>query len=389
MNLELLPNLEQYQTNFKIARVSTFIFKAPVQKPVVSTLTTVNLRVALLVRVEDLDGCFGWGEIYATLPSFAADHKNNIVHQIIFPLLKNKSFDNPQACWTFLEQKTLAMQIQTGEFGPFSSVIAGLDCAIWDLLARKNHLPLANFLGGLLRALPVYASGLNPADGPEVVAHSRAQGFRAFKQKIGFGADIDEKNLRNICDNLQQDEQLFVDVNQGWTIEQIRQIAPMINPFPLRWIEEPLLANASKEDWQECAQLFTTPLAGGENLRGSSFNEQSQWLKILQPDVGKWGGVTGNWIVAKNTLQQGLRYCPHWLGSGVGLLTSAHVLSAIGGDGLLELDVNENPLRELLAEPFPKVQNGTFQLSQQVGIGVIPNLKQAHQWLTHHQESSK
>ena len=389
MNLELLPNLGQHQTNFQLARVSTFIFKAPVQKPVVSTLTTVNLRVALLVRVEDLDGCFGWGEIYATLPSFAADHKNHIVHQIIFPLLKNKSFDTPQACWTFLEQKTLAMQIQTGEFGPFSSAIAGIDCAIWDLLARKNNLPLAEFLGGPLRALPVYASGLNPADGPEVVAHSRAQGFRAFKQKIGFGADIDEKNLRSICENLLQGEQLFVDVNQGWAIEQIRQIAPMINAFPLHWIEEPLLANASKEDWQECAQLFTAPLAGGENLRGGSFNEQRQWLKIIQPDVGKWGGVTGNWIVAKNTLQQGLRYCPHWLGSGVGLLTSAHVLSAIGGDGLLELDVNENPLRELLAEPFPKVINGTINLSKQIGIGVVPNLKQAHQWLTHHQESCK
>ena len=68
-------------------------------------------------------------------------------------------------------------------------------------------------------------------------------------------------------------------------------------------------------------------------------------------------------------------------------MTSAHVLSAIGGNGLLEMDVNENPLREILAEPFPTLQNGQLNLPDQIGIGVVPNLEKANPWLTHYQES--
>jgi L-alanine-DL-glutamate epimerase-like enolase superfamily enzyme len=302
---------------------------------VVSTLTTVSTRVALLVQVEDEDGHFGWGEIYATLPSFSADHKVNVLHQFIFPLIKNRSFNSPIDLWSFLEKSTYAMQIQTGEFGPFSSVIAGLDCAIWDLLARRGYSSLTEFLGGKLRPLPIYASGLNPADGPLVVEQSRALGFKAFKQKIGFGMEVDQKNLQMICDSLISDEQLMVDVNQGWSIDTLRNQADMVNAYPLHWVEEPLLADASEADWQEAKDLLKAPLAGGENLRNNDFVRQSKWLHVLQPDVGKWGGISGNWLVAKNALLQQKRYCPHWLGSGIGLITSAHLLCAIGGDGLL------------------------------------------------------
>jgi hypothetical protein len=68
-------------------------------------------------------------------------------------------------------------------------------------------------------------------------------------------------------------------------------------------------------------------------------------------------------------------------------MTSAHVLSALGGDGMLEMDVNENPLREILAEPFPTLHDGKIYLSDQIGIGVVPNLEKANPWLTHYQES--
>jgi L-alanine-DL-glutamate epimerase-like enolase superfamily enzyme len=52
------------------------------------------------------------------------------------------------------------------------------------------------------------------------------------------------------------------------------------------------------------------------------------------------------------------------------------------------MDVNENPLRELLAEPFPTLHNGQLNLSDKIGIGIEPNLEQANPWLTHYQEST-
>jgi L-alanine-DL-glutamate epimerase-like enolase superfamily enzyme len=94
----------------------------------------------------------------------------------------------------------------------------------------------------------------------------------------------------------------------------------------------------------------------------------------LQPDIAKWGGISATWAVIQNTLSRGLRYCPHYLGAGIGLMASAHLLAASGGDGLLEVDANENPLRTMLAPALQKIDNGFITLTQDPGLGVEPDL---------------
>jgi L-alanine-DL-glutamate epimerase-like enolase superfamily enzyme len=81
-------------------------------------------------------------------------------------------------------------------------------------------------------------------------------------------------------------------------------------------------------------------------------------------------------------LEAGLRYCPHYLGGGIGLVASAHILAAAGGNGLLEIDVNPNPLREALAQPFPKISGGRFTMPVGSGLGVEPDLDAVKSWLT-------
>ena len=87
---------------------------------------------------------------------------------------------------------------------------------------------------------------------------------------------------------------------------------------------------------------------------------------------------------ARAALAAGLHYCPHYLGGGIGLLASAHLLAAVGGDGLLEVDCNPNPLRELLAAPFPCLRNGRFLLSDAPGLGVAPDMEAVEKLLTFH-----
>ena len=122
------------------------------------------------------------------------------------------------------------------------------------------------------------------------------------------------------------------------------------------------------------------PLAGGENVMG--FEAFATLIRdgnhgVVQPDMLKWGGVTGAYAVARRAVTAGRSYCPHWLGSGVGLAAAAQVLAAAGGSGKLEHDVMENPLREVLAHPFPRVRDGVFPLPDGPGLGVEPNLEAA------------
>ena len=65
----------------------------------------------------------------------------------------------------------------------------------------------------------------------------------------------------------------------------------------------------------------------------------------------------------------------HFLGSGVGLVTSAHVMSAINANGYLEMDLNNNPLRDSLFTQEIKVSNGNILLNDLPGIGFKLNKK--------------
>jgi L-alanine-DL-glutamate epimerase-like enolase superfamily enzyme len=236
--------------------------------------------------------------------------------------------------------------------------------------------------------VPAYASGLNPDTAVQTVQRAREAGFRAFKVKVAFGLDADLKVVDAINAALEDGEMLMVDANQGWEMEDARKAVVELSGRNVGWIEEPIPADSPAEHWAELAMLSRSAIAGGENVSGfpafaSLIRNGSH--RVVQPDLLKWGGVTGCLAVGREAVVRGLTYCPHWLGSAVGLTASAHLLAAAGGPGLLEHDVMENPLREALATHFPRVEQGRFPLPVEPGIGFVPNVDNARQWLLHHQ----
>jgi L-alanine-DL-glutamate epimerase-like enolase superfamily enzyme len=238
-------------------------------------------------------------------------------------------------------------------------------------------VPLWRLLGGSSDRIRVYASGLNP-DGPERLAAERqAQGHTAFKLKVGFGAERDLANLAALRRQLGAAALLMVDANQAWSSEEAMAFMPQLEPFALGWLEEPLRADRPWYEWQSLQAVSSIALAGGENVAGAEAFEQaivSGALTVVQPDLAKWGGFSGCLPVARRVLDAGLRFCPHYLGGGVGLLASGHLLAAAGGEGMLEIDANPNPLRTLLWGPLATVHNGQAALGSAPGLGPVPDL---------------
>ena len=363
-------------SQFTIARIETIVLCAPIDKPVIAAFGSIPERVCVLVRVEDTDGAHGWGDIWCNVPSYGASYRGHVMHQTIAPMVLGRVVDDPAALWREISVRAHVWAVQSGDAGAFSAAAAGLDTARWDLKARRAGVPLAVLLGGEVCDVPVYASGLNPGDGAETVERARGEGYRRFKQKIGFGEATDLAILRRIKDGMRDGERLLVDVNQGWTTDVALRMAPALNAFDLDWVEEPVLADRPDAEWRDLAAAFTAPLAGGENLRGMDLLHAASnpWLGVIQPDVGKWGGVSGCLAVGQAAVEAGKRYCPHWLSDGVGLMASAHLLAAVGGDGMLEVDTNANPLRTLTAQPFPKMRDGAFVLTDAPGLAIEPDL---------------
>ncbi|HVR51779.1 MAG TPA: mandelate racemase/muconate lactonizing enzyme family protein [Pseudorhodoferax sp.] len=373
---------------FEVQRLDVFVFRAPADPPVQTSFGTMRDRPAVLLRVTDAAGCSGWGEVWCNFPVVGAEHRARMAAYYLRPLLESKRWDSPQSCFRALSEAFAVLAIQCGEPGTLHQIVAGLDVALWDLLARRAGQPLWRFISDraddTAPPIPVYASGLNPTAPEQLAAQKLAEGYRAFKLKVGFGAARDDANLRAMRAVIGEETPFMVDANQAWTLDEALAAGRAMQAHGLGWLEEPLRADAPLADWRRLAQEQPLPLAGGENLAGlPQFDTviDSGVLSVLQPDLGKWGGITGCLQVGRAALARGRLFCPHWLGGGIGLTASLHLKAAVGGPGYVEVDANPNPLRELLAQPAFALQDGAVVLGDAPGLGVAPDLLATRDYL--------
>jgi D-galactarolactone cycloisomerase len=366
---------EDCDFSVEIQQMETMVVRAPIEVPVRTSFGVMTDRPAVFLRIIDRDGNVGVGEIWCNFPGCGAEHRANLVNTTLAPAIVGTLFSSPSACFKHFQSSLKRLAIQSGEPGPIAQCIAGIDIALWDLVARRHDVPLYRLLGGSEARIPIYASGISPANAVATVDHCRSAGHTAFKLKIGFGDDIDLTNIRDICASLSSAESLRVDANQAWSLEQAIEQLDRLHRFPLSWLEEPLMADSDIEDWNKLKDRSNIPIAAGENFTNKNQFEQAistSWLDVLQPDACKWGGISGVLPIAVKALEGGKGYCPHYLGGGIGLAASAHLLAAAGGNGLLEVDVNPNPLRDDLCAL--KVENGHTTISDDAGFGVSPDI---------------
>jgi L-alanine-DL-glutamate epimerase-like enolase superfamily enzyme len=361
-------------TATQITRIDAWACRHPVERPVATSFGVMRDRPAVFVRIEDEAGCFGWGEVFANWPAAGAEHRVNLLFMDVAELVFGLTFSSPPELFQALEEGTRIRALQCGEWGPFRQVTAGLDMAAWDLFARRADLPLRRLLTPEAGdRVPAYASGIAIRDAGSMIPDAQAWGFRRFKVKVGFALEQDAVALNSLAGGLGQAEQLLTDANQAWNLDEARSFLQRVEGSGVGWLEEPMPVFAPQQEWIDLAGGTGIPLAGGENLAGSAeFDQaiQAGALTVIQPDVAKWGGVTGCLAVARNALAAGRRYCPHFLGAGIGLAASAELLAAAGGDGMLEVDVNPNPLRDAFGAVVERVEGGHWELNDAPGLGV-------------------
>jgi L-alanine-DL-glutamate epimerase-like enolase superfamily enzyme len=325
-------------------------------------------RPALFVNVEDRDGTIGTGEIWCNFPLVGAEHRRNLAAGLLPQLVTGKSFANPTAVTDHLLSALHTLGVQAGEDGPVNQIVAGLDVALWDLVARRAKMPLYALFGGA-GSVPVYASSIPPDEPLQLALPAAERGHMAFKLRIGFGADRDLANLEALRRHFGPQTAIMVDANQAWSTEEAKTMASAMVEFAPAWLEEPLPADTPSEEWDLLKTSTHIPLAGGENLRELSVFEAAidRHLDIVQPDLGKWGGLSGALVVADCALAKKRRFCPHWLTGGVGFAASLHLQAILGGRDFVEFDANPNPLRQLVIDPI--VRDGVVRLSDEWGHG--------------------
>lgn len=368
-----------------LARIHVHALRVPLAAPIKVAFGTFRDRPMVLVHVVADDGAEGWGEIWCNWPAVGAEHRARLMADYGERLI-GRRFDSPAAAFQQLTQELQVLVLQTGEPGPIASMLAGLDIALWDLDARRAGLPLARHLAGeqAMRRVPVYVTGINPDEPEKFAAARQAEGHTAFKLKIGFGMARDLANLRAMREVLGNAAVITCDANQSYSPEQALQFVREADGLQLQWLEEPLRVDAPAAHWVALANASSTPLAGGENMQGAQFDEAMALgaLAVIQPDITKWGGVTGNVQVGRSAVAAGRRYCPHFFSGGLALLASLHALAAAGGSGLLEFDAHPNAGREAIVGDLLPLGQGEVPLPATPGLGAVPDMRRLRPFVT-------
>ncbi|MEE9426850.1 MAG: enolase C-terminal domain-like protein, partial [Paracoccaceae bacterium] len=332
-----------------IDRIEVFALSCQVDGGPVSSLANMPTRNGLLMRVTSDDGAYGWGEAWCNFPPKGNFAKLNLFEDPIGPILLGRSLDDWASLRGQLEHDLARMVIHTGEPGPFSHCMAALDMAAADLTARAQGLSLSKMLNkDAALETQVYASSPGVDEADTLATRLSEMGHTGVKLKVGFYQPRDLTLLETFRAHDASGMMLCIDANQNWEPGKAAQMINELAASDITFVEEPIIATAPASEWVAVGQQCSVPLAAGENIGSlGAFTGaiDSGSLDIIQPDVAKWGGISGCMAAGKHALANGARVTQHYMGTALGLAASFHTLAALGGDGRVELDANPNPLR--------------------------------------------
>lgn len=156
------------------------------------------------------------------------------------------SIYNQDADSTLAEIDAIAPLLENGELDrltlqsamPGRSARNALDCALWDLEAKRSGRSVWENAG--LRAPSKITSDVTIGImAPEATAKFAAtlRGTSMIKLKLGGEADLEcVAAVRSVLPDIP----LFVDVNAGWTLERLNAMAPRLADAGVFMIEQPL-----------------------------------------------------------------------------------------------------------------------------------------------------
>lgn len=343
-----------------------------------ASMQTFTFHGWLIVEVFTDEGHVGIGNA-----ALAPHVTKEVIDRHLTPLLVGQDPWDIELLWQHMYRKTMAF----GRKGIGMVAISAVDIALWDVLGKAAGQPVYRLLGGRTKArIPVYASRLYSTPLEELAAEAtryKAAGYRAMKLRFGWGpvdgAEGMRRNIdlvRTVREAVGPDVDVMADAYMGWTLDYAKRMLPLLEPFNLRWLEEPVIP----DDIQGYAALkgySRVPIAGGEHeftLHGFRDLLDARAVDVIQFDTNRVGGLTQARKIAALAEAYQVPVIPH-----AGQMHNYHVVMASLNSPMAEhfpiVDVEVgNELFWYIFDGEPRAQDGYVDLDEKTpGLGLTIN----------------
>ncbi len=364
-------------------------------------------RVWSFLKVTTDQGVIGWSEYNE---SYGSKGLSAVIRKLAEPLIGL----DPRP----VERISAMLYAMTRQApgGLIQQAIAALENALVDVKARALGIPVAELLGGPVRErLRLYWShcgsyrlhhaelmGTAPlrslADIEALGAEVRERGFTALKTNIfpfdrgpafmyqpGFAAcagwpelNVDRTLLRLIDDQMAafragagDGMDLLLDLNFNFKTEGYLEVARVLEPYGLMWLEIDSYDPAALALIRARAPM---PVASCESLFGRrQFRPflDAQAVDVAIIDV-PWNGILEGMKIAAMAEAYEVNCAPHNFYGNLSTMMSAHFCAAIANFRIMEIDIDDVPWKDEVVSP-PLIEAGHLVLPSGPGWGVEVN----------------
>ncbi|MGE4585434.1 MAG: mandelate racemase/muconate lactonizing enzyme family protein [Sphaerochaeta sp.] len=334
-------------------------------------------RNCVLVRITTDTGLTGLGEVGES--AYLPRSIEKIVQERFEPMLVGEDPMDIEKIW----QKLYIQSCHYARKGVVSTIMSGVDIALYDIVGKYLKVPVSTLLGGQYRKkIRAYASGGMYKDEEDLFSEAASyvdSGYFGFKMRIGAQDPMPEvEMIRRLHARIGNRIQLLVDAGQcytnfPWSYTTALKVCKALEDCNLFWMEEPLHPD-DVEGFVRLSRATTVPIVAGENeftRYGFAPLISRRGVSMVQPDVTRSGGISECKKIASYASVHHMDCAPHIFGSGVGFMANLHFIVSTPNAIVVEHDQTLNPLRESPLLCSIEYKDGYIHMPEGlVGLGV-------------------
>jgi len=282
-----------------------------------------------------------------------------------------------------------------GGFGGFvTTMLSGIDIALWDIKGKAAGKPVYEILGGgpLRDEIELYT---HVAPGDPIKAANQAkslvdQGFKALKTDPFMpemrqhhrkymqgsispeGAALATDTISAMREKVGDDTDILIDCHGNFDVPTAIAMARRLEPLNIAWFEEPVQPN-SNEALRHVKESIGVPICVGERL-------YTRWdfvpilknrlAEFLMPDILWTGGISEFYKISNLAESFYVPVSPHDASGPINIMAGAHTMMAVPNFYKLEFNHAQLDVHNALIDRPLEIVSGKLRVPKTPGLGI-------------------